>query len=221
MAKEKILIVDDDVEINEILTLYLRKNDYEVISASTGLQALELVKAERPDLILLDILLPGLDGFDVCREIRQLTRVPILFVSSKDDEIDKVLGLGLGADDFITKPFSPNELIARVKAHIRRNTFFNEGGNQKKTPQTIYAKNLEVDLLSHVCKLNSKEVSLSKKEFEILACMIQKPDQTFTLDDLYNRVWGLNSLSDTRTVMVHIHNLRKKSKATPPIHTTF
>ncbi|TDQ38765.1 response regulator transcription factor [Aureibacillus halotolerans] len=214
MANEKIMVVDDDIEINEILTLYLRKNGFQVISADEGPKAVELVRLEQPDLILLDVLLPGLDGFDVCREIRQLTKAPILFVSSKNDEIDKVLGLGLGADDFITKPFSPNELVARVKAHIRRNTFFNES-DTVKTPKVLFAGDLEVDLLRHVCKLHNKEVSLSKKEFELLSVMIQRPDQTFTLDDLYNRVWGLESLSDTRTVMVHIHNLRKKIELDP------
>ncbi|WP_028307893.1 response regulator transcription factor [Desulfitibacter alkalitolerans] len=212
MAGEKILIIDDERDIIQLVTLLLQDERYQVISAESGQQALKLARTEKPDLIILDVFLPDMDGIDVCQELRHFTSVPILFLSCKCDDIDKIVGLRVGGDDYITKPFSPGELIARVKAHLRRS----------RLPSTINKHNriyrypgLEIDVASHEIRLNHSIVNLSAKEFQILAILAQNPSRIFTADHLFQLVWNLEDFTDTRTVAVHISSLRKKIEPDP------
>ncbi|MFD1884524.1 response regulator transcription factor [Paenibacillus wenxiniae] len=209
MACERILIVEDEESIRNLLSFYLEREQYEVQTAQDGQEALQLTSMFQPHLILLDITLPKLDGYDVCRELRKTLHIPIIFVSARDEETDKVLGLGIGADDYIVKPFSPRELIARVKAHLRRYFLLSHLGTS--TPlNVIHYGELEVNLTSHVVKLNNRVITLSIKEFKLLSCLIQHPNRIYSVQQLFDHVWGMESLGDTRTVMVHLSNLRKK-----------
>jgi DNA-binding response OmpR family regulator len=212
MTGQTILVVEDDPEIRDVIRLYLEKHQYTVALAERGDEALPLVRSVQPNLIILDILLPGKDGFEVCKEIRLETSVPILFLSCKKEEQDKIMGLSLGGDDYITKPFSPNELIARVQANLRRPYLSND-------PAVPLSKlefgAIQVDLLSRTVKLNGTEIVLSKKEFDLLKFLVARPGQTFTHEELFREIWGQESFNDTRTIIVHVSNLRKKIEADP------
>jgi DNA-binding response OmpR family regulator len=208
MLGSKILIVDDEIEINQLISLYLQKEGFKVSILEHGDQVISFVQAEKPDLIILDILLPGLDGIELCRELRKFTQIPILFVSCKTDDIDIILSLEVGGDDYITKPFSPGQLVARVKANLRRKLLTAKSLEQDQ--QKIIFPGLEINLSTYQVFLNGKEVSLSAKEFEILVILAQHPHRVFKIDDLYQRIWGSDSFGDTRTLIVHISNLRKK-----------
>jgi DNA-binding response OmpR family regulator len=208
MLGSKILIVDDEIEINQLISLYLQKEGFKVSILEHGDQVISFVQAEKPDLIILDILLPGLDGIELCRELRKFTQIPILFVSCKTDDIDIILSLEVGGDDYITKPFSPGQLVARVKANLRRKLLTAKSLEQDQ--QKIIFTGLEINLSTYQVFLNGKEVSLSAKEFEILVILAQHPHRVFKIDDLYQRIWGSDSFGDTRTLIVHISNLRKK-----------
>lgn len=209
---DTILIVDDEAEIVELLSLYLIREGYEVISTNSGPQAIEYVSAHRPDLIILDNLLPGLDGIEVCRQLRTMVNTPIVFISCKNKDIDIILGLGVGGDDYITKPFSPSQLVARVKAHLRRTHMLNQ---QKGNPLRLNYNGLEIDLNSHQVKVDGHPVSLSAKEFDVLVLLAKTPERVYRIEHLYQLIWGLESLGDTRTLMVHISNLRKKLEPNP------
>jgi DNA-binding response OmpR family regulator len=207
------MIIDDEIEILELVALYLERENYEVTCLSNANETLEKVKEINPDLLILDILLSGVDGVELCRNLRKFTDIPILFISGKRDDVDKVIGLSAGGDDYITKPFSPIELVARVKAHLRRNHInnykqFNQGKQMKYDA-------LEIDLSNQTVRLHGYEVSLSSREFKILTQLAKHPGRVFSIDDLYQLVWGTDSFSDTRTVMVHISNLRKKIEEDP------
>ncbi len=208
MAGEKILVVDDETEISELISLYLTKNGYSVITANTGNTALEFVVAHDPDLIILDIFLPDIDGLELCQEIRKKSDTPIIFLSCKSEETDKILGLTVGGDDYITKPFSPAELVARVKAHLRRNRILNIKNDNKC--EVLEYPGLIIDFSSHNVIVNGKTLALSSKEFDLLALLAQNPNVVFSLGQLYDSIWGTDNIGDTRTVMVHISNLRKK-----------
>jgi len=212
MSGEKILVVDDEPEIIELLTLYLVRDGYEVISTGNGRQVFDLVSEHKPDLILLDILLPGLDGIEVCRQLRKTHNTPILFISCKSEDIDIILGLSIGGDDYITKPFSPSQLVARVKAHLRRNLLLDQ---QKDEPQQLRFPGLIIDLISHNVKVNGRPISLSSKEFDLLSIMAKTPNRVYKIEHLFELVWSLNSLGDPRTLIVHISNLRKKIEPNP------
>lgn len=213
MAGEKILVVDDETEISELIALYLSKNGYSVITAYTGYSALDLVAKHNPDLIVLDIFLPDIDGLELCQEIRKKSDAPVIFLSCKSEETDKILGLAVGGDDYITKPFSPGELIARIKAHLRRNRISSVKKEQKS--DTIEYPGIIIDFLSHSVIVDDKSVALSSKEFEILAILVQNPNVLFSLGQIYDSIWGVDNFGDTRTVMVHMSNLRKKIEADP------
>ena len=213
MSAERILVVDDEVEIGELLDLYLTKEGYQVAIALDGQQAIDIITNEKVDLIILDVLLPGLDGIEVCREIRKVTDVPIVFLSCRGDDIDKVDGLVAGGDDYITKPFSPREIVARVKAHLRR--YRMTAAARKEPLRVLRYKGLEIDLPACVVRVRGQEVYLSHKEFEILSLLAQDPDKVFSADELFERLWQMQSLGDIRTVMVHISNLRKKIEKNP------
>ncbi|MCY9515860.1 response regulator transcription factor [Paenibacillus apiarius] len=210
----KILIVDDELEITELISLYLRREGYHVFVADNGYTALQMVKEVAPDLIILDILLKSLDGIEVCKEIRKTSNVPILFVSCKSDDVDIIMGLTVGGDDYITKPFSPSQLVARVKAHLRRTSL-----SSRNYPIPLQHKitfgALEIDLHSHNVIVEGKSVALSAKEFDLLAYLAQSPNKVFKLEQLYQHIWNTESFGDTRTLMVHISNLRKKIEPDP------
>lgn len=212
MSGEKILVVDDESEIVELIRLYLEREGYQVISASNGNQVFDLVQQHRPDLIILDILLPGIDGIEVCRQLRKTNNTPILFISCKSEDIDIILGLSMGGDDYITKPFSPSQLVARVKAHLRRNSLIDR---QKEDPQRLLYPGLEIDLVSHIVKVSGRPISLSAKEFDLLSLLAKTPNRVYKIEQLFEMVWSLDSLGDPRTLIVHISNLRKKIEPNP------
>lgn len=214
MSGERVLVVDDEPEISQLLTLYLTKEGYEVASATDGRQATDLIGREKVDLVILDVLLPGIDGIQVCTELRKMTDVPIIFLSCRDEDIDKVMGLVAGGDDYITKPFSPRELVARVKAHLRRYRMVSVA-KEKGTPVSLKYCGLDIDLESCEVKVGEKPIYLSHKEFELLALLAQNPDRVFSADELFEKMWKMQSLGDIRTVMVHISNLRKKIERNP------
>lgn len=205
---KKVLIIEDDKGIAELERDYLEANGFEVQMAFTGLSGKKAALSSPVDLILLDIMLPGEDGFQVCREIRAEKDIPILMVSARQEDIDKIRGLGLGADDYIVKPFSPTELVARVKSHISR---YEQLTNQESSrPQVLRCGNLVIDLSSHQVFLQDKEILLPNKEFELLAFLAKNPGIVFSKDTLFERVWGEDSLGDTSTVSVHINRIREK-----------
>lgn len=223
IAGEKILVADDDKDTRDLLDMYLTKNNFRVTTAPNGTSVLNLITTGQPDLIILDVLMPGLDGFEVCQAIRKESDVPILFLSAKESDIDKILGLGVGGDDYMTKPFSLAELVARVKAHLRRNRTLNKSLINKKTATVhdtmqhiLKFPNLEIDLQSYIVRVNGSTVSLPAKEFHLLSLLARNPNKVFSVEQLFETVWGVDSLGDHRTVMVHISNLRKKIE---PDHT--
>ncbi|MCT4620424.1 MAG: response regulator transcription factor [Marinisporobacter sp.] len=213
MSKERILVVDDELQIQELIRMYLMKEGFDVICASNGDDAYEVALQKKPDLIILDILMPGLDGLETCTELRKKTDVPILFLSCKDQDIDKVLGLSVGGDDYITKPFSPRVLIARVKAHLRRNRLLSERTIEK---QFLRYPGLEIDLSSHSVFVNHSLIPLTTKEFDLFVFLAKHPNRVFYTRQIFERIWNDHSFEkDTRTVMVHISNLRKKIEKDP------
>nr|WP_245247271.1 MULTISPECIES: response regulator transcription factor [unclassified Paenibacillus] len=205
------MVVEDDVEIREVIRLYLEKNNYRVIWAENGEDALSLTAAEQPDLVILDVLLPGRSGFEVCSELREISSVPILFLSCKKDEMDKIMGLNMGGDDYITKPFSPNELIARVQANLRRpHLAGSEVSEDQGQPSKLTIGSLHINTLSRVVRVDGEEVMLSRKEFELLSFLAYRPEQTFSHEQLFREIWDQECFNDTRTIIVHVSSLRKK-----------
>lgn len=212
MPGEKILLVDDEAEIVELISLYLKKEGYEVLCSNNGAEALEMAKEHRPDLVILDISLPGMDGIEVCRQLRKSFSTPILFLSCKSDDMDIILGFSIGGDDYITKPFSPGQLVARVKAHLRRSHLMEQ---HKEDSQHLYFPGLEVDLISRTVKVDGVIAPLSSKEFDLLLHLAKSPGKVLPLEQLYKMTWGVDSNGDTRTLLVHISNLRKKIETNP------
>ena len=208
MAKEKILIVDDEEHIIELLKFNLLNAGYEVLTANNGIDAVKIAKAEKPNLLLLDLMLPGIDGFDVCKEIKrnnEMKNTSIVMLTAKGEELDKILGLELGADDYITKPFSVRELLARVKAVLRRTNSFNEVEDE------IYdSQSLKVDFERHEVYVNGEKVDLTLKEFELLQILIKNKGKILKRETLLDKIWGYEYIGETRTVDVHIRYLRKK-----------
>lgn len=210
---KRILIIEDDKAIAELERDYLEANDFSVEIISDGKKGEEKALAEDFDLILLDLMLPNTDGFAVCRAIRREKDTPILMVSARQEEIDKIRGLGLGADDYIVKPFSPNELTARVKAHIARY----ERLTQKTVQQSdsIFTGGLEIRPKARRVFTDGKEVSLTRREFDLLLFFAEHPGIAFSKDKLFDRIWGMDALGDTATVMVHINRIREKIEPNP------
>lgn len=206
MAEEKILIVDDEEHIRELIKFNLDTNGYRTICADNGLEALRMVKSENPQLILLDVMLPNMDGYDVCKEIRRDTSIsstPIIMITAKGEEFDKVLGLELGADDYMTKPFSIRELIARVKAILRRT-------NIKPIDNSYSFGTVNIDFEKHEVTKEGAKVELTLKEFELLEILIKNKGRVMTRDFLLDEIWGYEYIGETRTVDVHIRHLRQK-----------
>jgi len=213
-----VLIVEDDTTLRETVAYNLERQDYTVEAVGDGIAALEAARRLRPDLILLDLMLPGLDGVEVCRILRQEMNIPILMLTARDDEIDRVIGLEIGADDYITKPFSMRELMARVKAHLRRERLIRAEVDitQEPVPQEILRfDNLVLDLTRREARLSDTPVPLKPKEFELLLFLARHRRQALTREFLLQRVWGWEFSGGTRTVDVHIRWLREKIEADP------
>lgn len=208
----RILIVDDEIEIVELVRDYLEQEGYNVITAGDGQAALDAARREKPDLIVLDIMLPKIDGFEVCRRLRGEMLAPILLLSAKGQEVDKILGLGLGADDYITKPFSPSELVARVKAHLRRSTLLSKNHNAE---EILIFGDLSIDVDGYKVTRCGQEVVMASREFELLRFLALHPNQVFTREQLFEKVWGYDYVGDDSTVTVHIRRIREKLEDDP------
>lgn len=209
MEQTKVLVVDDEEKIREVVRLYLEKEGYAVGEATDGREALDLVEREKWDLIVLDLMMPGIDGWSVCKEVRKTTAVPIIMLTARDAEMDRILGLELGADDYVVKPFSPRELVARVKAVLRRSQVTAAAAQSAKTATLSYP-GLSIDPESHRVLVNGKPVNLTPKEYDLLYQMARSPHRTFTREGLLEAVWGYDYLGDTRTVDTHVNRLRDK-----------
>ena len=204
MSGEKVLVVDDEDHIVELARLYLGRDGFQVESVGDGAEALARFSTLKPDLVVLDVMLPGLDGLSICREIRKSSQVPIIMLTARDEITDKVVGLEVGADDYLTKPFHPQELVARAKALLRR------ARSEPGQPEVIRAGGLEVDLLRHEVRAGDAKVHLRPKEFDLLALLARHPGRVFQRGELLDLVWGYDFPGYTRTVDVHVQQLREK-----------
>ena len=201
-----ILVADDDPNVHQSLNTYFRREGYQILSAYDGLEAVQHVRASHPDIVILDIMMPGMDGLMVCREVRKESNVPIIMLTAKGEEFDKLLGLELGADDYITKPFSPREVLARVKAVLRR---MREMKSEDKSAYLV-VDNLEIDMNAFTVHLNGKNVPCTPKEIEILWTLASNPGMVFSREHLLQSIWGYDFLGDTRAVDSHIKRIRAK-----------
>ncbi len=214
--KQRVLIVDDDANIAELISLYLIKECYETLIVHDGEEALRVFKEFKPNIILLDLMLPGIDGYQVCRELRTTSQVPIIMLSAKGEIFDKVLGLELGADDYMIKPFDSKELVARVKAVLRRYHAVPAAPAAPSVPEQqgdyVEYPNLVVNLTNYSVTYNGRSVEMPPKELELLYFLASSPNQVFTREQLLDHIWGYEYIGDTRTVDVHIKRLREKIK---------
>lgn len=214
MKEIRVLIADDEKEIRDLLKKYMERELYQVDVAVNGEEALSLFDRNTYNLIILDLMMPKVDGIEVCRRLREKTNVPILMLTAKDHETDKILGLSMGADDYITKPFSINEVVARVKALMRRFLVLGSDSDfQEKS--FIRFKGISIDMKKYIAYVAGEEVSLTAKELELLKFLASNPEQVFTKSQLFRNVWGSDYLEDDNTVMVHIRKLRKKIEDDP------
>lgn len=215
MAKEKILVVDDEQSINKLVCSYLAKEQFTALPAYNGSEALALIKKENPDLIILDMMLPDTEGPALSLEIRKHSNAPIIFLSCKTQEIDKIIALSAGGDDYMTKPFMAGELIARIKAHLRRqNTIISRSINSDYAQYEM--DGLKIDFDTHECFVEGREISLTSKEFEILKLLVEHPRKVFPATQIFETVWKTNCMeNDSKTVMVYISTLRKKLEKNP------
>ena len=204
----KILVVDDDLHICELLKLYLENENYTVYVANDGQSAVDIFAAKAPDLVLLDIMLPKMDGWQVCREIRKSSSVPIIMLSAKGETFDKVLGLELGADDYVTKPFEAKEVTARIKAVLRRTK--GDGDSSAAEKKTVIYDKLEINIVNYELKVNGVAVDTPPKELELIYHFASNPNRVYTRDQLLDEVWGFDYYGDSRTVDVHVKRLREK-----------
>ena len=205
----KILIIEDDLSIAELENDYLQMNGFECDIATDGDMGLKMALEIDYSLVIVDVMLPGRDGFSVCKEIRREKDIPIIFLSAKSDDIDKVRGLGLGADDYMTKPFSPSELVARVKTHIDRYDKLVSKGQSKKT-DVLVIRELKIDKNARRVYIDGTEVSMPVKEYELLLFLAENPNIVFSKERLFDRIWGMDAMGDVSTVTVHIQRIRDK-----------
>ena len=205
MSSGKILVVDDDLNICELLRLYIEKEGFNVVTANDGLEALKLFEKENPELIMLDIMLPGLDGWQVCREIRKTSQCPIIMLTAKGEVFDKVLGLELGADDYVVKPFEAKEVVARIRAVLRRT-----GKTDDNQVKEVKWDKLSINLTNYELKVDGVQIDTPPKEMELLYHLASNPNRVFTRDQLLDEVWGFDYYGDSRTVDVHVKRLREK-----------
>lgn len=214
MMKRKVLIVEDDENILQLEKDYLEASNFVVDTATNGIEGLNKATDNQYDLLLLDVMLPGVDGLVICSEIRKTSNVPILFASAKGDDMDKIRGLGLGADDYIVKPFSPGELVARVIAHIKR--YERLTASNEEISDIINIGNLKIDKRARQLFINGEEIMLTNKEFDLVATLAEKPNTVFNKDELFNKIWRYDSMGDTSTVTVHVNRVRDKVRAIDP-----
>lgn len=213
ILKQKILIVDDDVNIAELIALYLTKECFDTKIVHDGEAAIQMFSTYQPNLILLDLMLPGIDGYEVCREIRKVSKVPIIMLSAKGEIFDKVLGLELGADDYVIKPFDSKELVARVRAVLRRfNPVIDEDTEENPTGDYVRYPDLLINISNYSVQYYGKNIEMPPKELELFYFLASNPNQVFTREQLLDHIWGYEYFGDTRTVDVHIKRLREKIK---------
>ncbi|HBA68479.1 MAG TPA: DNA-binding response regulator [Lachnospiraceae bacterium] len=204
----RILIIEDEEAIADLEKDYLELSDFEVEIEHTGNEGLEKALKENFDLIILDLMLPGMDGFEVCKKIREEKNIPILMVSAKKDDIDKIRGLGLGADDYMTKPFSPSELVARVKAHMAR--YDRLVGSMQKANDIVEIRGIRIDKTARRVYVDGEEKTFTTKEFDLLTFLAENPNHVFTKEELFREIWDMDSIGDIATVTVHIKKIREK-----------
>ena len=205
---QTVLIVDDEPIVREVVVSYLRRDGYRTLEAAEGEEACKLAESERPDLIVLDLMLPGLDGLSVCRRLRSFSQVPVIMLTARGEEADRIVGLEVGADDYVTKPFSPRELAARVRTVLRRTT-------PAQTEQRLQFSDVTIDALSREVTKGGREVRLTAKEFDLLCFLASHPRRVFSRDQLMHSVWGYDVPVDTGTVTVHVRRLREKIEDRP------
>jgi two-component system, OmpR family, alkaline phosphatase synthesis response regulator PhoP len=218
LAKAQILVVDDEENILEAVRYNLEAEGYETLTATDGLAGLQLARMHHPDLVILDVMLPGMDGLEVCREIRRDRDVPIMMLSARGEELDRVVGLEVGADDYVTKPFSMRELMARVKVHVRRsqaNAPAPTTGTDSASSPPLVSGDLELDSDGHRVRLAGAELELRPREFRLLELFMQRPDRALTRDQILEALWAHDYIGDARTVDVHVRWLREKIEADP------
>ena len=204
----KILIVEDEEAIADLEKDYLEMSGYEVRIENDGIKGLEAAMNGEVDLIILDLMLPGMDGYDICKKVREEKNIPIIMVSAKKDDIDKIRGLGLGADDYMTKPFSPSELVARVKAHLSR--YERLIGSNQKSNEIVEIRGIKIDKTARRVYINGEEKIFTTKEFDLLTFLAENPNHVFTKDELFREIWDMDSIGDIATVTVHIKKIREK-----------
>lgn len=210
-----ILVVDDEANITDVCKRYLERENFQVILAADGIEAIEMWKSESPDLIVLDLMMPKKDGWQVCEEIRNEDEVPIILLTARGEEMDRLMGLTLGADDYITKPFSPRELVLRVKAIFRRIKLGNDMKENNSVPKKLIFDTLELDLQTRNVVVEKQSIALTAKEFDVLWLLASHSKQVFSRNQILNRVWDLDYFGDTTTVTVHIRRLREKVEKNP------
>ena len=205
---KRILIVEDELPIAELEKDYLELSGFEVVICSDGTEGMKMATTEKFDMVILDLMLPGTDGFEICKKIRETKNTPIIMISAKKDDIDKIRGLGLGADDYMTKPFSPSELVARVKAHMER---YNRlvGSNVHKN-DVIEIRGIKIDKTARRVWVNGEETTFTTKEFDLLTFLAENPNRVFTKEELFREIWDMESVGDIATVTVHIKKIREK-----------
>lgn len=205
---KKVLIIEDETELADIIRDYLKKDNFEVIICNSGNEALTIFNKVQPDIILLDLMLPGIDGLEILRNIRLQSTLSVIIISAKETELDRILGLGLGADDYVVKPFSIKELVARVKAQLRRATTFTNLQTDEKS--VLKFCDIQVNRISRVVKKSGVEIQFTAKEFDILSFLLSHPNQVFSKQHLYDQVWGFDEYGDLNTVVIHIQKIRDK-----------
>lgn len=215
MSREHILIVDDEPDISELIGMYLDKEGFSFRTAATGAEAVRLVAELQPQLIILDVQLPDIEGYELCTQLRKTTTVPIMFLTCKDTETDMVVGLSVGGDDFVSKPFRPVALLARIKALLRRSKIGSPGKERAVDNAWLGEGAVRINTLSHEATLDGRKVELSTKEFQLLSLLMSHPKQVLSSDQIMERVWGYHSETDTKTLQVHIGTLRKKIERNP------
>lgn len=219
MSNERILIVDDEKEIRDLVDIYLKGEGYETLKAENGEEALNLLEKEKVDLIILDIMMPKVNGIEACLKIREEREMPIIMLSAKSEDMDKILGLNTGADDYLTKPFNPLELVARVKSQLRRYKKFNKTSNEENVvttfENTLEVEDITINLETHEVFKDGEEVKLTPTEFDILVLLAENRGKVFSIENIYNSVWKQEFMQSDNTVMVHIRKVREKIEEDP------
>lgn len=210
-----ILIIDDTVEIIDLIEIYLENEGYHVYKALNGAEGLKILECESIHLVVLDIMMPDMDGLETCRRIRQNLHIPVIMLSAKSEDMDKILGLGIGADDYMTKPFNPMELLARIKSQIRRYLYFNNQINQVEDENLIKIRDIMINKRNHTVKKYDKEISLTPTEYEILLLLSGNAGRVFSTEEIFEKVWREKYYEANNTVMVHIWRLREKMEDNP------